>query len=271
MVSFPNAKINLGLNIIGKRSDGFHNLQTVFYPIGFKDILEIIENKDEKKISFSQSGLIINDEASNNLCIKAYHLLKNKYPTLPSIKLHLHKSIPMGAGLGGGSADAAFTLDLLNHKFNLGISQEELMDYALTLGSDCPFFLVNKPCLAFGRGEKIQEINLTLSQYALVVINPGIHINTGMAFSKLVLQQEQKDLMNAILNPISTWKETVTNDFETPVFKTYPEIGALKESLYNNGALYASMSGSGSTVYGIFKEKVDLENKFPESYFYKWV
>ncbi len=271
MVSFPNAKINLGLNIIGKRSDGFHNLQTVFYPIDLKDVLEIVENKDKNDISFSQSGLIINGEASNNLCIKAYHLLKNKYPTLPSIKLHLHKSIPMGAGLGGGSADAAFTLDLLNHKFNLGISQEELMDYALTLGSDCPFFLVNKPCLAFGRGEEIQEISLSLSQYAIAIINPGIHINTGLAFRELIFCQEQTELMKAILNPISTWKETITNDFETPVFKTYPEIGALKESLYNSGALYASMSGSGSTVYGIFKERINLENKFPESYYYKWV
>ena len=186
MIVFPNCKINLGLKILGKRDDGFHNLETVFYPIPFKDALEIIANTQNKNgVEFTGTGLAVDGEAIDNLCVKAYQLLKNDFPQLPAVKIHLHKAIPMGAGLGGGSADAAFMLRLLNEKFNLNLSTPQLLNYALQLGSDCPFFISNKPCMATGRGEVLEEVAVDLSAYKIVLINPGIHINTGWAFSQL--------------------------------------------------------------------------------------
>ena len=185
MIVFPNCKINLGLHILGKREDGFHNLETVFYPLLFRDALELIPaTNNTTEIEFTGSGLAVDGNVSDNLCVKAYYLLKKNFPQLPLVKIHLHKAIPMGAGLGGGSADAAFMLKLLNEKFNLNISTPQLLNYALELGSDCPFFIINKPCIATGRGEILEEIEVDLSAYKIVLINPGIHINTGWAFSQ---------------------------------------------------------------------------------------
>lgn len=255
MLRFPNCKINLGLHILNKREDGFHNLETVFYPVAFKDALELIPNtNNDTEIEFTGTGLTVDGNAADNLCVKAYHLLKIDFPQLPAIKIHLHKAIPMGAGLGGGSADAAFMLKLLNEKFKLNLSTTQLINYALQLGSDCPFFIINKPCLATGRGEVLEELAVDLSVYKIVLINPGIHINTGWAFSNIRPVQPKKSVKEIVQQPVETWKNELENDFEAPVFVAHPQIKAIKESLYQQGAIYAAMSGSGSTVFAIFEQ-----------------
>jgi 4-diphosphocytidyl-2-C-methyl-D-erythritol kinase len=275
MLFFPNCKINLGLKITGKRADGYHNIVTVFFPVPFNDVIEIIDNKeDSDEIEFTQSGISIVGDQKDNLCIKAWQLLKNDFPKLPSVKLHLHKTIPMGAGLGGGSADGAATLLLLNQKYLLNISETQLLSYALQLGSDCPFFIINKPCLGSGRGELLQPISLNLKGYQLVVVNPGIHVNTGWAFSQLNLEANTvnenaltiESLSNIILEDMVNWKDELKNDFEQPVFEKFPAIEVIKNTLYDNGAVYASMSGSGSTVFGIFKENKIPHFNFPSNY-----
>lgn len=272
MVVFPNCKINIGLNILAKRPDGYHNLQTVFYPLGIKDALEIIESTEfTQAITYSSSGLEINGKTEHNLCIKAYELLKKDFPSLPFIQMHLHKTIPMGAGLGGGSADAAFTLQLLNKKFLLQLSQKQLLDYALELGSDCPFFILNKPCFAKGRGEILEPVELDLSDYSFLIVNPGIHVNTRLAFSTLSIKENSSHLPTLITKPITDWKNEILNDFEKTIFPLYPAIAALKNQLYAAGAIYASMSGSGSSVFGIFKKDNRPLLNFPPHYFNRWV
>ncbi len=273
MLLFPNCKINLGLNITGKRDDGFHNLQTVFLPVPMQDVLEVIASHNTTQpVIYSHSGLQITGEESDNLCIKAYHLLKNDFPQLPGVAMHLHKVIPMGAGLGGGSADGAFTLLLLNKKFSLGIGQEQLISYALQLGSDCPFFIINTPCFAEGRGEKLEKVTMPLSGYTLVLVNPGIHIPTGWAFSQIKPAKPAKSVKAIVSQPVSTWKEELANDFEKPVIAAYPQLQSIKHALYQQGAIYASMSGSGSTFYGLFASNPQIPaNIFPAGYFVKTV
>jgi 4-diphosphocytidyl-2-C-methyl-D-erythritol kinase len=273
MVVFPNAKINIGLNILGKRTDGFHDLQTIFYPVGCKDVLEIIpaDLPDNSTYAYSSSGKTVDGNEAENLCIKALQLVKKDYPALPSLKIHLHKEIPMGAGLGGGSADAAFMLKLIDQYFQLHLTAEQISVYALQLGSDCPFFLYNKPCLATGRGEQLQPVELNLSAYSILLVNPGIHVNTGWAFRSLQIEKHTTDLTEAIKAPIESWKQIITNDFEKPVFNEYPAIAKVKNQLYEAGALYAAMSGSGSTVFGIFHEPLQNPLNFPAAYFTKWV
>jgi 4-diphosphocytidyl-2-C-methyl-D-erythritol kinase len=276
MINFPNCKINLGLNIIRKRTDGYHDLETVFYPIAIHDVLEMIQNNtncsmagiksNELQTELSCSGLTIDGDQQNNLCIKAYQLLKKNFPDLPSVKMHLHKNIPMGAGLGGGSADGAFALQLLNDKFQLHLSQQQLMDYALQLGSDCPFFIDNKPCFASSRGEKMESIKLDLSAYSFVIINPKIHISTAWAFSHIQPQLPETSIKEIIALPITAWKDILMNDFEKPVMQEYPVIKKIKEDLYNAGAIYASMSGSGSTMFAIFEKSSAPQFSFPPSY-----
>ena len=270
MVVFPNCKINLGLHILQKRSDGFHDLETVFYPIALQDALEIIQHPHPSTdIEFSASGLKVDGNFSDNICVKAYHLLKKDFPELPAIKMHLHKTIPMGAGLGGGSANGAFTLTLLNKKFNLGLSEQTLIKHALELGSDCPFFIKNTPCYATGRGEFLESLAVDLSAYRLVIINPQIHINTGWAFSQIIPSSDKSSLKEIIAQPIEQWKDCLKNDFENPVCKKYPAINECKTALYNAGALYTSMTGSGSTVYGIFQKQAEPLLRFPPNYFVK--
>ena len=257
MLSFPNCKINLGLNIIRKRPDGYHDIETLFYPIACKDVLEVLKLEDESietGVKFSYSGLAINGEIQDNLCVKAYHLLKKDFPNLPPIQIHLHKLIPMGAGLGGGSADGAFSLQLINQLFNLNLSQEQLINYALLLGSDCPFFIINKPCYATGRGADLQEINMTLSSYQIVLVNPNIHISTGLAFSQIIPSIPSISIREIIDLPIHQWKDLMVNDFEKTVFPLFPKIAEIKKEFYTQGALFASLSGSGSSVFGIFEK-----------------
>lgn len=275
MVLFPNCKINLGLTVLDKRDDGYHNIETVFFPVDVKDAIEVISSADKKQdIVFSSSGLPVDGIEADNLCVKAYRLLKNDFPSLPQIQLHLHKTIPLGAGLGGGSADAAFTLILLNKKFQLNFSVEKLSDYALQLGSDCPFFIINKPALAHGRGEILQPIDVDLSAYKIAIINPGIHINTAWAFKQLSLLPPQKNkipIKDIITENVNNWRQNLQNDFETVVFAEHPLVADIKSKLYQLGAVYASMSGSGSTVFGIFKKEENIAFSFPPHYFIRTV
>jgi 4-diphosphocytidyl-2-C-methyl-D-erythritol kinase len=272
MLLFPNCKINLGLHICSKRVDGFHNIETVFYPLAIKDALEILPSHDtQSAITFTNSGLAVDGKEEDNICIKAYRLLKNDFPQLPPIKMHLHKTIPMGAGLGGGSADGAFALSLLNRQFKLGVSDEQLVTYALQLGSDCPFFILNKACYATGRGELLHPIDLDLSAYTIAIINPGIHVHTGWAFSQLSPASPDKSITSIIAQPVAAWKENLQNDFEKPVFEKYPVIKSIKDQLYDMGAEYAAMSGSGSTVYGLFKNEVSLNYFAGKNYFAKLI
>jgi 4-diphosphocytidyl-2-C-methyl-D-erythritol kinase len=265
MITFPNCKINLGLRILRKRSDGYHDLETVFYPLSFYDVLEVVRGNS----SFTTSGLSLNGNTTDNLCLKAYELLKKDFPSLPSLQIYLHKNIPIGAGLGGGSADAAFTLQLLNKKFSLGLSNESLLQYALQLGSDCPFFIVNKPSFAGSRGEELLPVQVDLSSYNIILVNPGIQVSTAKAFSGIVPAVPVKSVKDIVQQPISTWKEELVNDFETTTFPQYPEIQKIKEELYNKGAFYAAMSGSGSSVYGIFLKEKEVQLSFPGSYMVK--
>ncbi len=271
MLSFPNSKINIGLNIIGKRNDGYHNIETVFYPLAVKDALEIIEsqNIDGSDIIFTSSGSIIDSNTEDNLCVKAYRILKRDFPEIPSVKMHLHKNIPTGAGLGGGSSDGAAVLLLLNKKFNLNISEKELIEYALMLGSDCPFFILNKPCFAEGKGEILKEIPLDLSGYKIMIVHPGIHVNTKGAFAQLDTNNYSTAgyLENVIQKDISEWKNLIKNDFEKPVFEQYPQIKEIKSLMYEYSAIYSAMSGSGSTVFGIFPQDTNINIKFPSHYF----
>jgi len=273
MVLFPNCKINLGLNIVRKRSDGYHDIETVFYPTLLKEAIEIIENVQQSmlNVQFSMSGLPIEGDIENNLCVKAYQLIKKDFPQLPPVHLHLHKAIPMGAGLGGGSADGAFTLKLLNKKFGLLLSEKQLMNYALQLGSDCPFFILNKPCFAKGRGEILDQIDLDLSAFKIFIIHPNIQISTASAFSNIKPAIPNKSVKEIIRQPIETWREELKNDFEEAVFIQHPEIKNIKTELYNSGAVYASMSGSGSAFYGIFGKDKTVSLAFPKNYFIKEV
>lgn len=252
MVTFPNCKINIGLHIVEKRTDGYHNLETVFYPLPFTDALEIITDTNLLKTELSLTGLPIAGDGNNNLCLKAWQLVHQHYPQVPPVKIHLHKNIPMGAGLGGGSADGAFTLLLLNKKFELGLSDDALAALALELGSDCPFFIYNKPVFATARGENVEQVSLSLSDYSFLIVSPGLHISTAQAFSLIKPAPAPVDLRKAIKEPVESWKSAISNDFEAGAVALYPELAILKSWLYQHGALYVSMSGSGSSFYGIF-------------------
>lgn len=268
MVHFPNAKINLGLRVLAKREDGYHNLETVFYPVAVRDAIEVVEGGTD--IEFTQSGHAVAGDPEKNLCLKAYRMLKQDYPPVPPCKIHLHKAIPERGGLGGGSADGSFTLMLLNKKFRLGIEQKKLQQYALQLGSDCPFFILNRPCHATGRGEILEPVTTDLSSYHILIVNPGISIETGKAFSMIPPAADDRLLLkDALQQPVEKWKDHVFNDFEAYAFHAFPEIADIKEKMYRAGALYASLSGSGSSVYGIFRER--RETSFPPGYFQKWV
>jgi 4-diphosphocytidyl-2-C-methyl-D-erythritol kinase len=249
VILFPHCKINLGLHILRRRDDGFHDLETVFYPLPLQDALEVMTAEEN---IFSLSGIEIPGDVTDNLCNKAYALLKADFPQLPPVHIHLHKHVPIGAGLGGGSADGAFTLKILNVKYNLGLSDERLEAYAARLGSDCAFFIRNRPCFATGRGEVMEPWEVDLSGYSFLLVHPGIHVNTGRAFGQLTPGLPGTALREVNWKDVDSWKGTLTNDFEEPVFREFPAIRNIKEKLYRAGAIYATMSGSGSSVVGIF-------------------
>jgi 4-diphosphocytidyl-2-C-methyl-D-erythritol kinase len=268
MIFFPNAKINLGLRIPEKRWDGFHNIESVFYPVKASDILEIIKNpnqkREEDKIDFSFSGIKISGSPDDNLISKAYHLLDATY-TLPAVKIHLHKVLPMGSGLGGGSSDAAFTLKCLNALFNLGLDTTQLLAFAAKLGSDCAFFTRNEPVMARERGDAMEGVKIDLSKYKILIVWPGIHSSTAEAYAGIVPDKSGPGVLETISGPVEDWKDRLRNDFEKSIFLKYPEIKNVKESLYSAGAVYASMSGSGSAVYGIFRTEIPAL-KWPDNY-----
>jgi 4-diphosphocytidyl-2-C-methyl-D-erythritol kinase len=248
MILYPNAKINLGLNVESKRSDGYHNISSIFYPI--YDCFDVLEIVDSNSFLFTSSGICIS--GSNNLCVKAYNLLKIKF-NIPAVHIHLHKKIPIGAGLGGGSADGAFVLKGLNNFFKLNITNKLLEDLALELGADCPFFIQNRPKYVSGIGDLMEDIKLDLSKYEIQLIDSSIHINTKDAYSNIVPKNQKLKLSRLIKKPIRLWKDLVTNDFEQDVFKNYPKLSKVKETLYAQGAIFSSMTGTGSVIYGIFK------------------
>ena len=249
MIVFPNAKINIGLNVVEKRPDGFHNIESIFYPVmELFDVLEIIK---ADKLQFSSSGITIPGNEADNLCLKAFGLLKADFNISP-VHIHLHKVIPIGAGLGGGSADAAFTLKALNQLFELHLTEEQLIEYARKLGSDCAFFIKNKPVYAFGKGDEFEPIELDLSKLDIKIEYPNIHVGTAEAYAGVVPKPSIKKLKELIQLPISEWKNVLKNDFEDSILPNHPQIKALKEKFYNEGAIYASMTGSGSAVFGIF-------------------
>lgn len=262
MITFPNAKINLGLNIVEKRPDGYHNLETIFYPIHIEDALEIgILNNTDTDFRLHVSGITVDGTPEDNLVVKAYRMLKQDFD-LPPIEIYLYKHIPSGAGLGGGSADAAFMLKLLNNKFRLNIPINKLEEYAARLGADCAFFIQNTPTFAKGIGNVFENIELNLDSYHIAIVKPDIFVSTRDAFSLIKPSYPKISLKEIIKQPVETWKNDMMNDFEESVFSKYPAIGNIKQKLYDLGAIFASMSGSGSSVFGIFKEKINLKEHF---------
>ena len=264
MITFPNAKINLGLNIVEKRPDGYHNLETIFYPINLQDALEVTrrENND-KEYTLHISGSPLEGEPEDNLVVKAYKLLKKDYPGLLPVDIHMYKHIPAGAGLGGGSSDAACMIKLLNGKFSLELSTERMEEYAVKLGADCSFFIRNKPVFATGIGNLFEPVELSLKGYHIILIKPDIFVSTRDAFAEIKPVRPAVSLKEIVKQPMETWKNSMKNDFEDSVFKKFPEIAAIKDELYDLGAVYAAMSGSGSSVYGIFKAPIEnVEDKF---------
>jgi 4-diphosphocytidyl-2-C-methyl-D-erythritol kinase len=264
MISFPHAKINLGLQVIEKRHDGFHNINTCFYPIGWSDVLEIVESES---MSFESTGLPIPGDPEQNLCLKAYSLLASTHQ-IPPVKIHLHKVIPMGAGLGGGSSDGAFTLKLLNDLFELGLTSEELETLAGQLGSDCAFFIKGQPVLASGRGNEFEVIDFKPPGKYLLVVYPPLSVSTARAYQGISPKPPTHALPQVLAAP-DQWSDRLVNDFEVPVFEMHPEIESLKTLMVTMGAIYSAMSGSGSAVFGFFDTVPDTQ-QIPENFRY-WV
>ena len=273
MISFPIAKINLGLNVVEKRPDGYHNLQTVFYPVPIKDALEV-QVMDEAFPSdydcdLKVTNITIEGDEQRNLVVRAYQVLKQDFPTLPRIHTHLWKGIPTQAGMGGGSSDCAYMMLLLNQQFQLGLTDEQLIEYAAKLGADCAFFILSRPCYAEGIGEKLQPIDLSLSGYYIAVVRPDIPVPTKEAFSRIRPHYPAQNCRETVMQPIDTWRDTLINDFEESVFALHPEIGNIKQKLYDMGATYAAMSGSGSALFGLFKKQPDaLCQAFPNMFIF---
>jgi 4-diphosphocytidyl-2-C-methyl-D-erythritol kinase len=262
MISFPPCKINLGLSIIRKRDDGYHDIETCFYPVPLTDVLEVIP---ADKLSFSSSGRLIPGDVRDNLCLKAYRLLKDQFDINP-VRIHLHKIIPAGAGLGGGSSDAAHTLRILNTLFDIGIDEQKLMHLAAKLGSDCSFFVQDRAMIGSGRGEVLSPASVSLEGKYLVLLNPGIHISTAEAYTSLIPGTPAMPVESVVSKPVASWRVFLKNDFEATVLTRFPLVDELRNELYNLGAVYASMSGSGSSVYGIFEDRISTENSKCHSY-----
>jgi 4-diphosphocytidyl-2-C-methyl-D-erythritol kinase len=259
MIAFPNCKINLGLNIVSKRSDGYHNLESIFYPVSnVYDCLEIVPSP---KFEFHSYGNEIPDLEQGNSCIKAFKLIQHE-KDIPNVQIHLHKNIPTGAGLGGGSSDAVATLVLLNQIFGLNYKKNKLLQLADKIGSDCPFFVWNNPVFAKSKGELLKPVVISLDDYYIKLINPKIHISTKNAFKSIIPKPTNYPIESCLKLPIEEWKEHLVNDFEEAVFEDYPQLKEIKNKLYTLGASYASMSGSGSTIYGIFEKDIDLKPHF---------
>ena len=265
MLVFPNAKINIGLNVVEKRADGYHNIETVFYPIGLCDALEVVVSDSCSDYSFSSSGIVIDGDPEHNLIVQAFRLLRSQFQ-FPPLDISLCKQIPFGAGLGGGSSDASFMLKLLNELFELKLKPAKLQKLAAQLGADCPVFIKNKPVFASGIGDVFKPIKFSLKGYFLLLVKPDIHVATPDAYSLVVPREPDFSLLEMIQQPITEWKGKIVNDFERSVFSKYPAIGELKDKMYEMGAHYAAMSGSGSSVYGIFESEPVVDNAFDDCF-----
>lgn len=269
MITFPIAKVNLGLNVVERRPDGYHNLETVFYPIPIKDALEVQPMDEgfpsEVDCDLKITNMPIEGDEQRNLVVRAYNMLKSDFPTLSRVHAHLWKGIPTQAGMGGGSSDCANMLSLLNSMFRLGLSDSQLIDYAARLGADCPFFIINKPCYAEGIGERLEPIELDLSSWYIGIVRPDIPVSTREAFSLIHPHAPAVNCNEIIKKPVEEWRNNLINDFETSVFTLHPELGEIKSRLYTIGATYAAMSGSGSSIFGLFRENPSeiLKNEFP--------
>ena len=269
MITYPNAKINIGLNITERRPDGYHNIESVFYPINLQDAVEIktIEGEEPQGgYKLKVSGTILDGTPDDNLVVKAYKLLRKDF-NFPAQKIHLYKHIPVGAGLGGGSSDAAAIIKMLNDKFALGLTSEQMQNYAVQIGADCPFFINNTPVFATGIGNIFTPIEFSLHGKTIILVKPDIFVSTRDAYALVKPSPAAIPLTEAIKQPISEWKQIITNDFEKSVFAKYPEIAAIKDKLYDMGAIYASMSGSGSAVYGIFDSPIEYADEIFSGYF----
>jgi len=266
MIIFPIAKVNLGLNVVERRPDGYHNLQTVFYPVGIQDALEIFPMAEdfpsEVDCDIKVSNIPIEGDEQRNLVVRAYQLLKQDFPNLPRLHVHLYKGIPTQAGMGGGSSDASAMLRLLNTSFQLNLSDEKLISYASKLGADCAIFILNRPAYAEGIGEKLYPMDIDLSSWYMAVVRPDIPVPTKEAFACIKPHFPQKCCRDIVMQPVETWKEELVNDFEESVFALHPELAAIKERLYQQGATYAAMSGSGSALFGLFRHPIDLRSSF---------
>jgi 4-diphosphocytidyl-2C-methyl-D-erythritol kinase len=267
---FPLAKVNLGLNVVERRADGYHNLQTVFYPVGIKDALEITRMDDAfpsaVDCDIKVTNIAIEGDEQRNLVVKAYNLLKKDFPALPRLHAHLYKGIPTQAGMGGGSSDASAMLVLLNEVFSLGLSEQQLINYAAQLGADCAFFIMNRPAYAEGIGERLTPIELSLKGWFMAVVRPDIPVPTKEAFARITPHMPQKCCKDIVMQPVETWKDELVNDFEQSVFAVHPELETIKQKLYEEGAVYAAMSGSGSALFGLFKEARNLATVFPDMF-----
>ena len=262
MICFPNAKINIGLEIVSKREDGFHNIVSGIYPIKYCDILEISESD---KFKFTHTGLNIPDNGKENIIVQAYHLFQEKND-IPPVWIHLHKVVPIGAGLGGGSSNATFTLITLNQLFDLNYNLNELEKFAGSLGTDCPFFVRNKPGIVFEKGDIFKLIKFNVSGYWLVVVTPDIHISTHDAYSFTKASHGKSEWIKFLSQSPESWNTNISNSFEYNILTKYPEMDKIKAKLITEGAIYSSLSGSGSSVYGLFKERVNIINQFPATY-----
>ena len=271
MITFPIAKINLGLNVVEKRADGYHNLQTVFFPVPLLDALDVQEMGAEFPSQYDcdlkVSNIHIDGDEQRNLVVRAYNLLKQDFPDMPRVHAHLYKGIPTQAGMGGGSSDCGFMITLLNKMFNLGLSDEQMIQYAARLGADCAFFILNKPCYAEGIGEKLQPIQLSLSGWYLSLVRPDIPVSTREAFALIKPHYPEFNCKEVVQLPVEEWRGKLTNDFEDSVFAVHPELGAVKDHLYQLGATYAAMSGSGSTLFALSKQPLNLDEFAQEGTF----
>jgi len=293
MIEFPHAKINLGLRILRKRSDGYHDIETVFYPVPLCDILEVNVGNAVKQLNqeipahklmdgnsvltgvthlngiyFSMSGFPVDGEVSENLCLRAYEIFSCATGWKENLFIHLHKIIPSGAGLGGGSADGAFMLSILNRLSGNISSEAKLAEMASLLGSDCSFFLKKQPCFASGRGELLEEINVDLKGFNIVIIKPPFHVYTDEAYSNVKPVEDGTNIKSAIMQPVESWKNGLVNDFEESVFRIYPDLGEIKNKLYATGAVYASLSGSGSAMFGLYNTSIPQATEFPDCYYF---
>jgi 4-diphosphocytidyl-2-C-methyl-D-erythritol kinase len=260
MIVFPNAKINAGLRVINRRPDGYHDIETMMIPVKLADALEVTPSADGQ-FGFTTSGLAIDGPTDFNLCVKAFRLMQTRYG-LPEVKIHLHKVIPTGAGLGGGSSDAAFTLKLLNRIFSLKLCNNDLMQMAEELGSDCSFFIENRPCLATGRGEVLFPVHPDLNEFHILIVKPDLSVSTAWAYSHVKPSGRHLPEAADLPSDPGRWQAVLSNDFEEAVFENWPEIAAIKNQLLKLGAVYASMSGSGSAVFGLFKSRPDYKGLF---------